>query len=204
MSRLRRRVVIFAKEPYPGRVKTRLGRAIGAVGAARWFRREAVSLARRLAADPRWETVIAVAPDEKGVKSRIWPAGIARWPQGAGDLGDRMGRALRLLPPGPVVIIGADVPGVEPRLVWDAFRALGRADAVLGPATDGGFWLVGLRRTPRVAPSTLFAACRWSTEHARADTEASLRGLRIAYVATLSDVDEVEDLPPRDRARWTA
>ncbi|MCI4665131.1 MAG: TIGR04282 family arsenosugar biosynthesis glycosyltransferase [Neomegalonema sp.] len=198
----RRQVVIFAKEPFPGRVKTRLARRIGTVGAARWFRREALALTRRLAADRRWDTIIAVAPDEAGIKSRVWPSQAGRWPQGAGNLGDRMGRALRALPPGPVVIVGADIPGVDRSHVWSAFEALGRADAVIGPATDGGFWLVGLRRSPRRAPATLFDAVRWSSEHARADTLASLRGLSVAEVAPLSDVDEFEDLPARDRARW--
>lgn len=202
MSRLRRYVVIFAKEPFPGRVKTRLARRIGTIGAARWFRREALALARRLAADPRWEVVIAVSPDEKGLASRVWPAGLARRPQGAGDLGDRMGRLLRRAPPGPVVIVGADAPDVGRAEVWAAFRALGRADAAFGPATDGGFWLVGLRRTPRRAPATLFEGVRWSSAHALADSEASLRGLRLARVATLPDVDEADDLPPLDRARW--
>lgn len=198
----RRRVLIFAKEPWPGRVKTRLARSIGTVAAARWFQREAVGLAERLGADPRWETIVAVAPDAAGLKSRVWPDCVARWPQGRGDLGARMARALRAAPPGPAVIIGADVPGISRARIWEAFEALGRADAVIGPATDGGFWLVGLRRAPRVAPATLFTNCRWSSAHARADTEASLRGLSIAHVTTLSDVDEIEDLPPRDRARW--
>ena len=81
-----------------------------------------------------------------------------------------------------------------------AFEALGRADAVLGPATDGGYWLVGLRRTG-AAPATLFRGVRWSSPHALADTEASMPGLRVARAATLSDVDEAADLAPRDAPR---
>ena len=75
----------------------------------------------------------------------------------------------------------------------EAFQALGRAEAVLGPATDGGYWLVGLRRTAAV-PAGLFGGVRWSTAHAMADTEASMAGLRVAHVATLSDVDTAADL----------
>ena len=201
--RFRRRVVLFAKEPFPGRVKTRLARGIGSIAAARWFRRESLLLARRLASDPRWELVIAVSPDEAGLKSRVWPERLARWPQGGGDLGARMGRCFQNMPPGPVVIVGADIPGVSRDLVWSAFQALGRSDAVIGPAPDGGYWLIGLKRTPRRAPAQLFEGVRWSSAHTRTDTEASLSGLSLLHIAELADVDEIEDLPPRDRGRWS-
>ncbi len=189
-------LVVMVKEPRPGRVKTRLARDIGSVAAAWWFRHQSLALLRRLR-DPRWRLVLAVSPDAEGAASRVWPRGPARVPQGRGDLGDRMGRLLRGLPPGPACIVGADVPGVGRAHVAQAFRALGRAEAVLGPATDGGYWLVGLRRTAAV-PAGLFRGVRWSTEHAMADTEASMAGLRVAHVATLSDVDTAADLgrPP--------
>ena len=73
----------MVKEPRPGRVKTRLGHEIGMVEAARWFRRQSLSLLRNLR-DPRWELVLAVSPDREGLASRIWPAGLARVPQGRG------------------------------------------------------------------------------------------------------------------------
>ena len=75
-----------------------------------------------------------------------------------------------------------------------AFDALGDADAVLGPAEDGGYWLIGLKRSPRRKPIRLFEGVRWSTEHALADTEAGLAGLRIARLETLRDVDDARDL----------
>ena len=189
----------MVKEPRPGRVKTRLGREIGHLDAARWFRRQSLALLRRLR-DPRWRLVLAVAPDAEGLRSRIWPADLPRIPQGPGDLGRRMGRLLRGLPPGPACVVGADVPGVDAARIAEAFRALGRADAVLGPATDGGYWLVGLRRTSR-APATLFEGVRWSTPHALADTLATMPGLRVARAATLADVDTAADLA---RAREAA
>ncbi len=191
----RRRLVVFVKEPRPGRVKTRLARGVGSVSAAWWFRHQSAALLRAASADPRWETWVAVAPDREGRESRVWRADLPRWPQGEGDLGRRMGRVFRGFPPGPVVIVGADAPGVDRPRIWRAFQALGSADAVLGPATDGGYWLIGLKRTPRRAPARLFDGVRWSTADARRDTERSLRGLRIAHAATLSDVDEAADLP---------
>ena len=189
---IRPRLVVMVKEPHPGRVKTRLGREIGMIPAAWWFRHQVNRLLRRLD-DPRWDLVLAVSPDREGLQSRIWPAHLPCVPQGRGDLGDRMGRLLRDLPRGPVCIIGGDIPGITPAHIARAFAALGRHDAVFGPAPDGGFWLIGMKRVAAV-PATLFQGVRWSSEHALGDTLASLPGLRVGLVDTLSDVDEAADL----------
>lgn len=187
-------LVVMLKEPRSGRVKTRLGREIGMPSAAWWFRHQVARLLRRVE-DPRWRLVLAVAPD-RAVDTRAFPRRLARIQQGQGDLGARMARIMRRSPPGPVAIIGGDIPGVTARHIADAFAALGPTDAVFGPAEDGGYWLIALRRTH--LPATLFANVRWSTEHALADSVASCRGLRIGYVSTLADVDTLADLrPPR-------
>jgi len=191
---VQRTLVIFLKEPRPGRVKTRLGREIGMTAAAWWFRHQSRRLIRRLGADRRWRTVLAVSPDREGMASRVWPANLSRWPQGSGDLGDRMGRVLRGMPPGPVIIVGADIPAIAPSHVARGFHLLGRHDAVLGPAPDGGYWMIGLRRGGRAAPAGLFHGVRWSSPHALADTVASLAPLDVGFGATLRDVDEVADL----------
>ncbi|MDW4498144.1 TIGR04282 family arsenosugar biosynthesis glycosyltransferase [Sulfitobacter sp. D35] len=189
---MRRTLVVMLKEPRPGRVKTRLGREIGMVDAAWWFRHQTRRLLRRLR-DPRWDLVLAVSPDREGLRSRVWPHDLARMPQGRGDLGHRMARALRSAQPGPVCVIGADIPGIEPKHVADAFAALGAQDAVFGPAPDGGYWLVGLARR-RALPPGLFDSVRWSTKHALADTLATLPGHRIARTRTLRDIDSADDL----------
>jgi rSAM/selenodomain-associated transferase 1 len=191
---MQRTLVIFLKEPRPGRVKTRLGRDIGMTAATWWFRHQSARLIRRLGHDRRWQTVLAVSPDREGLASRVWPGHIPRWPQGSGDLGDRMGRALRTMPPGPVIILGADIPGVTATHVAEGFRLLGRHDAVLGPAPDGGYWMIGLRRGGRAVPAGLFSGVRWSSPHALADTVASLAPLNVGFGATLRDIDEVGDL----------
>ncbi len=183
----------MVKEPRPGRVKTRLGREIGHVAAAWWFRHQVTGLLRRLD-DPRWKLMLAVSPDQAGLHSRAWPGHLPRIPQGRGDLGARMGRILRGLPPGPACIIGGDIPGIRPAHIARAFAALGRNDAVFGPANDGGFWLVGMKRTAP-PPATLFRSVRWSSAQALADSIDSLPGARIALVDTLRDVDTAADLP---------
>ena len=184
----------------PGRVKTRLGAGIGLVASAQWFRGQALRLIRAMARDARWVTVLAVSPDKAGMSSRVWPQGLARWPQGSGDLGARMGRVFREFPDGPVVIIGADIPDISPAHIHRAFRALGDHDAVFGPADDGGYWLVGLRRS-RAVPPGFMRGVRWSTEDTLTDTRATLPAdWRIAMLDTLRDIDTVDDLRARGEA----
>tara|TARA_R110002126_G_scaffold9774_1_gene43772 strand:- start:214364 stop:214969 length:606 start_codon:yes stop_codon:yes gene_type:complete len=190
-------LVVMVKEPRPGRVKTRLGRDLGMTAAAWWFRHQTRRLIRNVQ-DPRWNVVLAVTPDRAGLSSRVWPEHIARAPQGQGNLGDRMARMLRGAPAGPVCVIGADIPGINRAEIAKAFHALGGHDAVFGPAPDGGYWLIGLKRA-RAVPPGLFDGVRWSSEHALADTIATLPDHRIAQVATLQDVDTIDDLPMTNR-----
>ncbi|MEM5520680.1 TIGR04282 family arsenosugar biosynthesis glycosyltransferase [Sulfitobacter sp. AS59] len=187
----------MVKEPRPGRVKTRLGRDLGMTAAAWWFRHQTRRLIRTIQ-DPRWNVVLAVTPDRAGLTSRVWPDHIARVPQGHGNLGDRMARMLRGAPAGPVCVIGADIPGITRAEIAKAFQALGGHDAVFGPAPDGGYWLIGLKRT-RAVPPGLFDGVRWSSEYALADTIATLPDHRIAIITTLQDVDTIDDLPMTNR-----
>jgi glycosyltransferase A (GT-A) superfamily protein (DUF2064 family) len=102
-----------------------------------------------------------------------------------------MQRLFERLGKGPMIIIGSDIPFVTPALLADAFRRLAGNDAVFGPAEDGGYWLVGLRRRPRMLRP--FAGVRWSSQHALADTLANLKGLRVGFAAKLYDIDRAED-----------
>lgn len=180
------------KDPRPGRVKTRLARDIGPIAATWWVRHQTARLLRRLR-DPRWDLVLAVAPDVAGLTSRAWPADLERIPQGPGDLGARMARVMRSRPPGPVCIVGGDIPGITRAHLARAFASLGRHDAVFGPAPDGGYWLIGLKRT-RAIPAAFLQDVRWSTRHALADSCATLPDSRIGLVDTLRDVDTADDL----------
>lgn len=182
----------MVKEPHPGQVKTRLGQGLGMTGAAWWFRHQSRQLLRCLEG-PRWQLILAVSPDASGLASRVWPSHLPRVPQGAGDLGDRMGRLFRSMPPGPVVIVGADIPGITAAHIVKAFKALGAHQAVFGPAKDGGYWLIGLKNLSPPPPG-LFAGVRWSSAHALAETIATLPGYRVALTDTLQDVDRLEDL----------
>lgn len=181
------------KDPAPGRVKTRLGRDIGMTTAAAWFRHQTARLIRQTT-DPRWHSIAALAPDAAVVNSRVWPAGLTRWPQGGGDLGARMARALDRGLPHPTLLIGGDIPKVSRASISSAFQSLRHNDVVLGPAPDGGFWCIGLSG-PHL-PRDLFQNVRWSTCHALEDTLKGLKGCKIALTQSLGDVDTIADLAP--------
>ncbi len=193
-------LVIFARAPHLGTVKRRLAGDLGPVAAARFHRLATGSLIRRLGGDRRWRTWLAVTPDAAlRQPDALWAnarraGAVGVFGQGPGDLGERMARAFAALPPGPVVIVGTDIPDIGRPNVAAAFRALGRAEAVIGPAGDGGYWLIGLRRRPSLRPP--FAGVRWGGAHALADTLANLDGRAVALLEERHDVDRAEDLMP--------
>ena len=148
-----------------GRVKSRLAKEVGAVEALRLYRLMAMRTIGRLAKTPKWQSRLWVTPEPAR-----WLPTIPRRLQLRGDLGHRMAAAMRVLPAGPAV--GVDIPDLDVSHVMRAFAALERHDAVFGPAEDGGYWLVELRRR-RPLPH-LFDGVRWSSKHALADTLANL------------------------------
>jgi uncharacterized protein len=186
-------LVVLAKFPTVGRVKTRLAEAIGAEAACVLYRAFVRDLARRLRRTPLpvwWAFTPAASRFAPLVRSRRC------FPQCGGDLGARIHHALRVTAArthGPVVAIGADAPHVSGRELVRAARALERgADVVLGPAVDGGYWLIGMR-APRRA---VFDGIPWSTSGVVAATRRRCRalGLSCIEVAADFDVDGLDDL----------
>lgn len=187
-----RTLVVMVKVPQAGRVKTRLARDIGAVGAVHVYRHTLRAVLSRVVSPHEWHTVLAVTPDP-GRISRAFRPDLTRWPQGAGDLGVRMQRLMDRRPLAPMLIIGSDIPDITATHIRSGFKSLGANSAVFGPAPDGGYWMVGLKRFPRV-PRT-FKNVRWSSRHALADTRVNLEGLSIALIDVLNDVDDGAALP---------
>lgn len=192
MTRTRQHLILFVKEPRLGRVKRRLAADIGAPAALRFYERTLRTVLRELSAGP-WRTVLAVTPDNATASISGWSrrigAPVRIIGQGAGDIGTRMRRAIAAMPAGPAVLIGGDIPEVRAQHIRAAFSALGTSDCVFGPACDGGYWLVGLRRSP--ASPDVFANVRWSSPHTLADSLARVpRGRRHALVDELEDVDD--------------
>lgn len=189
--RAQRHLLLFVKAPRLGAVKTRLAADIGVIGAWRFYRASVAAMLRRLGRDRRWRCSLCVTPDRFAHPGGPWPSSAPRLPQGRGDLGMRMGRAMRAMPPGPVIIIGGDIPEIEVGDIVLAFRELERRDMVFGPSSDGGYWLVGARRRPR---RELFRHVRWSSRHALADTLANLGpGCDAGLLRELDDIDNGDD-----------
>ena len=184
-----RHLAIFVKEPRLGRAKARLARDVGHGEAWLFYRRLVRRVLPPLARDPRWTAWLATTPDGWRGREPFWPFVLPRLEQGLGDVGQRMLRVFRSLPPGPAIIVGSDIPGLTPAHVARGFAALGRADMVLGPAEDGGYWLIGLGQRARAIDP--FQGVRWSSPWALADTERALpAGFRLALVDRLADVDD--------------
>jgi uncharacterized protein len=189
---VRRQLILFVRLPRLGVGKSRLARDIGPVAALRFERLMLARSLRRLGRDRRWSLRLAVTPD---TAVRDWPARWDAMPQGAGGLGERMRRALAAGPTGPKVLVGSDIPRLTAGHIAQAFALLGRHDIVFGPASDGGYWLVGCRHRP---PD--FGRVRWSSPHALRDTLTNLpRRLSVGFAATLEDVD---DGAAYRRLRW--
>ncbi len=187
MSSYRQHLLVMAKQPCIGRVKTRLGAGIGAMEATRAYRVMLAQTLNTLSRDPRWQTWVAVSGVHE-LHARVWPENVNLVDQGTGNLGHRMQRMFNQLPVGPVVIIGSDIPNIERADIADAFHQLGSHDAVFGPAPDGGYWLVGQSRRRTVLQ--MFGNVRWSSEHALADTMSNLARVPVKLLRQLADVDD--------------
>lgn len=190
MTGRQRRIVLVLADMRAGRAMPALARDIGPVAAAWWYRHQIATLLRRIGGDPRWETWLAMPGRQ------AWPRlpGLPRIDPGPGDPGRRLARIFRDMPPGPVLAILPDAPGIRPAHLAEAFAMLGRMDAVFGPTPDGGFWLAGLARGRRPAPAGLFAGVRWNTPHALADSIRGLNARRIGFAAPLARVTRARDL----------
>jgi len=187
-------VLVVAKAPEPGRVKTRLGADVG------------MDLAAELAAAALLDTLSACAaftPSrhlslagelDRAVRAGDLMAAVQGWtvhPQVGDDFAERLADAHSRVA-GPVVQVGMDTPHLTPALLRDAAAGLATYDAVLGPAEDGGWWVLALRDPARAAA---LAGVPMSTPTTGADTRAALEaaGLSVGTTAVLRDVDTVAD-----------
>ena len=189
-------LIVFVRAPRLGAVKRRLAAGIGDPAALRFYVRTTRTLLRRVARDRRWRTVLAMTPDRAATARSVWYGKFDRMGQRHGALGQRMERALLRFASNSVLLVGSDIPDIGVSQIAAGFAALGTGDLVLGPADDGGYWLVGARHGGLARG--LFRNVRWSSPHALADTLANAGQRRIALLEELTDIDTAEDL-----ARWS-
>jgi len=191
------RVMVFARAPTPGEAKTRLIPALGAAGAAALHRR-LVMHCLRAAGDSRlglvelWCAPGTGDPFFHECERRF---GASLHPQGEGDLGARMQRAFdsALARARRAILVGSDIPTLSALYLRDADQALRRGDdAVIGPAEDGGYALIGLSR----CDPELFRGIPWGGSEALAETRRRIAALgwRVTELPALWDVDRPEDL----------
>lgn len=186
------RIAVFARPPVAGKVKTRLSPALTpalAVALYSGLLADTLDTVRACAADERtlwWSEAPEGAPAPEGFDVRVQPGD---------DLGVRLAAAFDAMLAGPgdrAVVIGSDLPALSAARLDEAFAALSDHDLVLGPAVDGGYWLVGLSRRARA----VFEGIAWGTGEVFAQTvrAATRAGLRVRTLATLADVDTPADL----------
>jgi rSAM/selenodomain-associated transferase 1 len=189
------RIVIFAKAPVPGAAKTRLIPALGAEGAARLAAEMlAQTLAAAVAADVGEPELCATPRPGSPEWEPFRPTNMRMTDQGTGDLGERLARAAErvLSAHERVLLIGSDCPELDADRLRTAAAHLETHDAVIHPARDGGYALLGLKRFDPL----LFSDIAWSTGSVAATTIARIRALgwSLHIGETLRDVDEPEDL----------
>ena len=191
-------LVVLTRYPVPGRTKTRLIPALGPQGAADLHAElveHTLCWVDRLRRDMRVRVEIAFAGGSQRVMAQWLGPQVAYRAQGAGDLGVRIREAFDgAFRAGMerVVVVGTDCPGLTDDIVHHAFEHLADHDVALGPATDGGYYLIGLSKP---APA-LFTGLAWGSEDVLARTLeiAEQRGLSVARLEPLDDVDRPEDL----------
>lgn len=189
-------LIVMAKAPRVGVGKQRLARDIGKTETWR-INRALHAATLRAALDLRWRTLLCVTPDQAVSEAiNVWPPSVARIAQGGGDLGARLARAKAGRR--NVAVIGTDCPGISSKLIAAAFAALRRAPFALGPAYDGGFWLLAARSGDRAARA--MSGVRWSTQHAAYDVLANLGAAQVAILPTLRDIDTGADLRAAQRS----
>lgn len=195
MSVVATRIVIFAKAPVPGSVKTRLIPMLGEVGAAELAEQMLdATVAHAIAAGLATPELCATPHPDDAAWTGHLPTGVRLADQGPGDLGQRLGAAAnRVLDGGErILLIGTDCPDLDGTRLATASALLQGHDAIIHPARDGGYVLLGLARTD---PS-LFDDIEWSTDTVAATTIARIEALGWSLFVgdTLSDVDEPADL----------
>ena len=187
------KLIVFLKAPRLGKVKTRLAASIGAEDALAAYRQLVASVLGNVERLPNVE--LRFTPDD--ARAEIEPLLHSRWsvaPQGGGDLGQRLLRAFEQAQAEGarrVAVIGSDCPAVNAQDILCAWSALAGKDVVLGPTTDGGYWLIAAREPY----PELFTGIPWSTPDVFGATltRAAEAGLSVEILRTLRDVDTAED-----------
>ncbi len=187
---------LLLKYPESGKVKTRLAKDIGFHEAAASYKLIAEKVFRNtLPSRGEYERIIHYSPGHLKERFETWLTGERLIPQRGEEIGEIMDDALKSLfdiGASEAVIAGADVPDLNKDIIEQAFKTIDQVDIVIGPATDGGYYLIGMK-SPR---PEMFRNISWSTNRVLKETVSVIEKLGLTYrtTVTLSDVDTMEDL----------
>ncbi|MBS4021525.1 MAG: TIGR04282 family arsenosugar biosynthesis glycosyltransferase [Dethiobacter sp.] len=195
------KILVFTRYPEPGRVKTRLIPAVGKEGACNLHREMAEHSVKRL---NRFRGIMEICFDggDEHIMKNWLGRDLSYRPQGFGDLGERMERAFAdvlLSGERKVVAVGTDCPSLSAGHIHQALCRLDESDLVLGPAADGGYYLIGMSKLY----SKLFKEIDWGSDKVLLQTlvAAQKLGLRATLLEELADVDRPQDLPVWEKER---
>ncbi len=207
------RLIVFTRFPDPGKTKTRLIPALGAKGAARLQRQmteHIIATAAKVSNLPGLTIEVRHEGGSTGLMQEWLGSQFSYRPQGPGDLGRRMARAFEEAfrdSKGAAVIVGSDIPGISADIIQQAFEGLQKNDLVLGPAHDGGYYLIGMKNTiPAETYPRLFDGIHWGSGEVLSQTLQTVResGLRFVLLESLADVDRPVDLHIWQEVKKTA
>lgn len=212
---MKRCLIVFAKEPAKGEVKTRLSKYLSTgecLNLYKAFIKDTLNIAKRLKCEGR----ILAFESAKGSPKYLKSVGrrFTFYKQRGKDLGEKMHDAFRHAyrkKYEKVVIIGSDSPTLTSRFINDAFKALDKAEVVLGPSLDGGYYLIGMKK----ACSAIFKSIRWSSKSVFEDTLKNIKKLKktATIIKQWYDVDgpkdlirlrkEIKKIKNKNICRWT-
>jgi rSAM/selenodomain-associated transferase 2/rSAM/selenodomain-associated transferase 1 len=207
------RLIVFTRFPDPGKTKTRLIPQLGANGAARLQRKmteHIIATAAKVSNRPDLTIEVRHDGGSTGLMQEWLGPQFSYRPQGPGDLGRQMARAFEEAfrdSKGAAVIVGSDIPGISADIIQQAFEGLQKNDLVLGPARDGGYYLIGMKKTiPAETYPHLFDGINWGSGEVLSQTLQTAResGLRFVLLESLADVDRPVDLHIWQEVKKTA
>lgn len=192
-------VIIFAKNPVPGNVKTRIGKFLGYDYSCQIYEAMLLDLIEKMRIQNSWSCHFYIYPPEetKSFSDAYNLSSDCVFPQQGSDLGMRMYNSFLEqinLGADEIICIGSDIPAISLDHIYSAFNILSNSESVIGPAADGGYYLIGIRK--EIVSSAYFSGIKWSSCSVFSDTVDRIESMGFTHksINTLRDLDDLSDL----------
>jgi len=181
-------IYIFARRPEISIGKSRLKNKIGKILGSNFYHNNLSNLLRKLNSDKRINITLCVNPDSS---TKNWPRHISpkikRIPQGKGDIGKKMSKILNMNKE-KKILIGSDIPKISTKVIMETWKKLNRCNVILGPAYDGGFWLIGFANRTNI--QNLFKNIDWHKNNTLKQVKNNIpKHKKLLFTQTLYDID---------------